>query len=127
MAALRRIGLWLAPLATALALLAAPVAASELRLLMVDRLGCEWCAAWDREVGPVYARTEAGARAPLMRTRLGQPLPEGVALDRPVRYTPTFALLRDGVEIGRIDGYPGEDFFWGLLEAMLEREAAGGS
>ena len=33
---------------------------------------------------------------------------------------PTFILIGDeGDELGRIEGYPGEDFFWSLLEAML--------
>jgi hypothetical protein len=33
-----------------------------------------------------------------------------------VRYSPTFVVVMDGREIGRIEGYPGEAFFWGLLE-----------
>ena len=37
---------------------------------------------------------------------------------RPV-FTPTFILVADGREAGRIEGYPGEDFFWGLLAKML--------
>lgn len=36
-------------------------------------------------------------------------------------YTPTFILLEDGQEVGRIEGYPGEGFFWGLLGKMLEK------
>ena len=121
MKALRRIGLALAlPLLLALSSPAAP-AAADLRLLMIDRIGCEWCEAWDREIGPIYPLTDAGRRAPLMRSNIRSPLPDGVSLDRPARFTPTFVLLRDGAEIGRIDGYPGEDFFWGLLDAMLER------
>ena len=28
-------------------------------------------------------------------------------------------LVDDGRELSRIEGYPGEDFFWGLLEMML--------
>ena len=39
---------------------------------------------------------------------------------RKVLYTPTFILVEGGQEIGRIEGYPGEDFFWGLLKMMLE-------
>ena len=34
-------------------------------------------------------------------------------------FTPTFVLVREGRELARIEGYPGEDFFWGLLAAML--------
>jgi hypothetical protein len=39
---------------------------------------------------------------------------------RPVVFTPTFVLVEDGQELARIEGYPGEDFFWGLLARMLE-------
>jgi hypothetical protein len=28
-------------------------------------------------------------------------------------------LVKDGVEVARLEGYPGEDFFWGLLGRML--------
>ena len=49
------------------------------------------------------------------------PLPEGVTLARPARYTPTFVLLVDGREVGRIKGYPGEDFFYGLLQRLITR------
>jgi hypothetical protein len=42
-----------------------------------------------------------------------------VALKSPVRFTPTFVLVQDGRELGRIEGYPGEDFFWGLLERLM--------
>ena len=39
----------------------------------------------------------------------------------PIRYTPTFVLIEDGKEIGRIEGYPGDEFFWVRLENLLER------
>lgn len=35
-----------------------------------------------------------------------------------MRYTPTFVLIDGGREVGRIEGYPGEAFFWGLLEKL---------
>jgi len=99
---------------------AAP-ALAEVRLLMLDQAACEWCARWDAEVGTVYARTAEGKQAPLLRVSIHGPLPEGVVLARTARFTPTFVLLDDGVEIDRIEGYPGEDFFYGLLQRMLER------
>ena len=49
------------------------------------------------------------------------PLLAGLKLTVPVRYTPTFVLMDDGVELGRIEGYPGEDFFWSRLAGLLER------
>lgn len=102
----------------ALALSASP-AAADTRLVMFDQTGCSWCAAWTKEVGPEYPKTEEGRIAPLARHDINVPLPDGVSLASPPVFTPTFVLLHDGQEVGRIEGYPGEDFFWGLLGKMI--------
>ncbi|SFI30868.1 thioredoxin family protein [Albimonas pacifica] len=94
-------------------------AAPSLSLLMFETPGCAWCRRWDAEIAPIYPRTEAGRAAPLRRLDIHAPLPEGVGLSRPAVFTPTFVLLRDGREAGRIEGYAGEAFFWGLLDQML--------
>lgn len=101
--------------------LSAGPALAETRLLMLDEAGCPWCAAWDEEVGDAYHKTEEGRRAPLLRTSIHEPLPEGVVLERRAHYTPTFVLLDDGREVGRIEGYPGEDFFYSRLDGLLGR------
>ena len=44
-----------------------------------------------------------------------------MALAEPVRYTPTFVLVAEGRELGRITGYRDDAMFWGLLGAMLRR------
>lgn len=99
-------------------------AAAQLRLLMLDQAFCEWCDQWDAEVGVVYDRTTEGKKVPLWRTSIFEPLPKSVALTRKARYTPTFVLLRDGAEVGRIEGYPGEDFFYGMLQQLIARAAS---
>ncbi|WP_342749219.1 thioredoxin family protein [Tabrizicola aquatica] len=99
------------------------MAAAEVELLMFEQPGCIYCAAWDREVAPEYPLTDEGRAAPLRRLQLRDPLPEGLTLISPPIFTPTFVLVEDGVEVGRIAGYPGEDFFWPLL-AQLIAEAA---
>jgi hypothetical protein len=111
------VALWLA--------LAAPAAAQQMTLLMIEQHGCVYCARWDAEVGDAYARTEEGRRAPLRRIDLHEPWPEDLSHVRRERLTPSFILLRDGVEVGRMVGYAGEDFFWALLGEMLAREPAG--
>ncbi len=88
-------------------------------LLMFRRVGCPYCLAWERAVGPVYGKTDLGRRAPLRKVDLDKEDPPAIALKRAVRYTPTFVLVEDGREIGRIEGYPGEDFFWGLLDKLV--------
>ncbi len=105
--------------ATVLALAPATVLAGELELLMFEQPGCVYCAAWNAEVAPEYPLTEEGKVAPLRRVQLRDPLPEGVQVVSPPVFTPTFVLVEDGIETGRIEGYPGEDFFWPLLAGLI--------
>jgi thioredoxin-related protein len=90
-------------------------------LLMFEQAGCSWCEAFDREIAPVYGRTEEGLRAPLRRVDTAGQLPPDLAFIEPERLTPLFVLVDRGREIGRIRGYPGEDHFWGLLGVLLKK------
>lgn len=86
---------------------------------MFEEDGCIWCEQWNREIGPIYPKTPEGKLAPLRRVDIRAPLPDGLTLANAPFYTPTFVLVRDGQELARIEGYPGEAFFWGLLGRML--------
>ena len=105
-------------LATLPLLRAADADAAE--LVMVEQPGCTYCEAWMREVAPEYPKTAEGRFAPLVTVRKRDAPPEGMEFARPVVFTPTFVLVEDGREIARLEGYPGEDFFWGLLARMLD-------
>lgn len=113
----------------ALLLLAGAAAADTppgpgLELVMVEEHGCIWCARWNEEVGPAYGKTPESAAAPLRRILIGDPLPPDLSFDSRAVFTPTFVLVRDGAEIGRIEGYPGPDFFWPLLESIVRKALA---
>ena len=93
--------------------------ARALELVMFEQEGCEWCARWNREIGVVYEKTPEGKRAPLRRVDIHEPMPRDLGRIAGSRFTPTFVLVDQGRELGRIRGYPGEDFFWGMLDEML--------
>lgn len=112
----------LAVAAFAVTLMSAASARAELQLMMAEEPGCLWCARWNEEIGPIYPKTDEGAAAPLRRVNLLDPMPSDIVLARRINYTPTFILLVEGIETNRIEGYPGDDFFWGLLGQMLEEE-----
>ena len=95
------------------------VAASAAELVAVMRTNCPYCRAWDIEVGRVYERTQEGRAAPLRRIDIGDIGEAPYDLSEPVRYTPTFILVDDGVELGRIVGDSDESMFWGLLSGLL--------
>lgn len=118
---------WSAARIVPLLWLVAAAPATALELVMVEQAGCVWCARWDAEVAPEYPRTEEGRAAPLRRIDLREPVPTDLTFDSPARFTPTFILVgEDGRELGRIEGYPGEEFFWPLLGELIGQAEEGG-
>jgi len=104
-------------LAAALAFL--PVSAdAATELLMFEQEGCTWCALWHKEIGPIYPKSAEGKLAPLREFDIRHP-PSSLALMSPIVFAPTFVIVKDRKEVGRITGYPGADFFWGLLSRIL--------
>ncbi len=96
-------------------------AAMAAQLVMIEETHCHWCARWNEEIGVIYDKTPEGWRAPLRRVDISGGLPEDIAFTSRASFTPTFILIEDGREIGRIEGYPGEHFFWPMLGQLLEK------
>lgn len=103
-------------LIAAVALTAASASAAE--LVMFRRDGCPYCAAWDRDIAPIYGKTDEGRRVPLRMLDIHRDRP-AFALRMPVIYTPTFVLVDQGREIGRIEGYANDSFFWGQIANLF--------
>jgi thioredoxin-related protein len=101
------------------ALLLTGPAASAAELVMFSRVGCPYCAQFDREIAPIYEKSDEGKVAPLRRVDIHAPIPPDLRSITVERITPVFVLVDQGREIGRIRGYPGEDNFWGLLAGMV--------
>jgi len=104
--------------ALAAVLLTGP-SANAAELVMFERAGCPYCEQFDREIGPIYDKTDEGKAAPLRRVDIHAPIPPDLGAVTVERITPVFVLVDLGREIGRIRGYPGEDNFWGLLAGMI--------
>jgi len=102
-----------AVLACALAL---PALAAE--LVMVEEPGCIWCARWNEEIAPAYPKTQEGRFAPLRRVDISD-LTGDIDKKRRVGFTPTFLVIENDAELARMEGYPGADFFWPLLNKLL--------
>ncbi|HTO64325.1 MAG TPA: thioredoxin [Bradyrhizobium sp.] len=108
----------------ALAALSALTPARAAELVMFERTGCAWCARFDSDIAPLYPKTDEGRAAPLRRVDRDQPLPADLEGIDPGAFTPTFIVVDNGREIGRIRGYPGDAFFFGLLDRILANAAA---
>lgn len=99
------------------------VASHAAELVMFERDGCVWCARWDRDVGPIYPKTDEAKLLPLRRINIDHDKDSGLGLASPVRFTPTFVVIDQGREVGRITGYINDDAFWGLLGALATKIA----
>lgn len=99
----------------------APASLFAAELLMLEQPGCPWCARFDAEIAPVWPKTEEGRRAPLRRVDITEAWPDDLAGVPKERFTPTFILLDDGKEVGRLRGYAGDEFFWFLIGELLDK------
>lgn len=97
------------------------VKVSAATLIMYEQDYCDWCERWQEDIGVVYHKTTEGRRAPLRRVDIHDPIPDDISHIKVERFTPTFVLIEEGQEVGRIRGYPGEDFFWGLLGQIMKK------
>lgn len=107
-------------LAGSLALLS-PTVAVAAELLMLEQPGCVWCARFNAEIAPAWPKTDEGRRASLRRVDITQPWPDDLADIARERFTPTFVLVNNGVELGRLRGYVGDEFFWYRIGELLDR------
>jgi thioredoxin-related protein len=95
------------------------VAASGVMLIMFEQEGCHYSQVWEENIGGSYHKTPEGKFAPLKKVDIHSD--EHVANVKPVVFTPTFVLYKDGHEVGRLTGYISDDFFWGLLGSLLRK------
>ena len=102
-------------------LAAASVSVKAAQLIMLEQDGCHWCEVWNEEIGVAYPKTEEGKLAPLRRVDIHAPLPADLKGLKKANYTPTFVVWHNGREIDRLRGYPGEHFFWPMLQQMLAK------
>lgn len=93
--------------------------AAATALVMVEDAGCPYCARFDRETRESYERSAEGRFAPLIRRRRAS---ADIGFIKNVVYSPTFVLLVEGREVGRIVGYQGQELFW-MEMAVLMRKA----
>ncbi len=100
---------------------AAPESTAE--LIMFEQDGCEWCEVWNEQIAPIFPKTPEGKCASFQRVDIHDESAGLLQKVKPIVYTPTFVVMENGKEVGRVLGYAGEDFFWFLLREQLRKLA----
>jgi hypothetical protein len=95
------------------------VAGTGFELIAFEAPGCNYCPVFRRDVLPSYPATRAGKTAPLRFIDVNEPAAERLQLSSPVTVVPTLVIMRDGVEIGRINGYFGRENMHRMLDTLL--------
>ena len=90
-------------------------------LIFIESKNCQWCTAWEQQVGNIYSKTEIGKLAPLRRININEQWPKELVFVKKAIYTPTFILLDGKKEIGRIFGFTSQYQFWGQLERLISQ------
>jgi thioredoxin-related protein len=89
------------------------------QLVMIDSKMCRYCAAFNRQVGSDYDKTEAGRAAPLRRVSILRKWPSDLAGIKRTTYTPVFILVDQGREVGRFYGFIDAATFYADLNRLL--------
>jgi thioredoxin-related protein len=105
----------------AMIMMATAQASAAYELIMVEQQGCHYCERWKEEIGPIYPKTDVGMFAPIRMVDITN-VDSTPEIANAVVFTPTFIITNGEREITRMEGYMSEDFFWGVLEMILERE-----
>lgn len=95
---------------------------TAVELIAFEAPGCTYCAVFRRDVMPNYATSLAGKQAPLRFVDVNDEDAERLELTRPITIVPTVVVVREGREIGRIDGYVGPINFHRMIDTMLGLE-----
>ncbi len=106
----------------ALSAIAVMAQATAAQLVMFESRYCPACIRWNREIGGFYHKTEEGRIAPLRKVDMGAARPEDLKDIKGIHFTPTFVLLDDaGREVGRMEGYNGDEFFFFRLDQLMAK------
>ncbi|MEZ5924762.1 MAG: thioredoxin family protein [Hyphomicrobiaceae bacterium] len=110
-------------LVSLLAVASTPAAADPaLRLFVFEIDGCTACDQFHAEALRDYWSSPVSQRLPLTLVDLNALGTAGQALRSPIRVVPTFVVMRDGIEIARLSGFPGKSAFEAGIASVLADE-----
>jgi len=97
-----------------------PQALQAAELVVVDQDNCPYCERFENEIAPAWPNTDEGRDVPLRHVNMHDQWPSDLESVSPATLTPTFILIEDGKELGRLVGYAGDEHFWFLIGELLE-------
>lgn len=97
-------------------------AGPTMELVVMEAPGCIYCTLFRRDVLPSYAASERAKDVPVRFVDINDESADALGLEGPVDVVPTFIVLRNNHEIGRIPGYLGPEFFFHSINYLISSQ-----
>ena len=82
---------------------------------------CAYCKAWENEIANIYPKTEFEDEFKLSFIDFFSNVDlEKYGISKIVKVTPTFIFVKDKTEVGRIEGYNGQELFWWQVDDVIK-------
>lgn len=93
--------------------------AATMELVVMEAPGCTYCTLFRRDVLPSYETSERAKDVPIRFVDINDEAADALGLDGPVDVVPTFVVLKNNKEVGRIPGYTGPEIFFHTINYLL--------
>lgn len=99
----------------------APIPATPvtMELVVLEAPGCTYCGLFRRDVLPSYQASERAKEMPIRFVDINDDAANALGLDGPVDVVPTFVVLKNNSEVGRIPGYTGPELFFHTINHLI--------
>ena len=82
---------------------------------------CAYCKAWENEIANIYLKTEFENEFKLSFIDFFSNVDLGkYGISKMVKVTPTFIFVKEKTEVGRIEGYNGQELFWWQVDDVIK-------
>ena len=82
---------------------------------------CAYCKAWENEIANIYLKTEFEDQFKLSFIDFSSNADlKKYGISKIVKVTPTFIFVKDNTEVGRIEGYNGQELFWWQVDEIIK-------
>ena len=91
----------------------------NVELIVVEAPGCTFCTVFRRDVLPSYQASERARSVPVRFIDVNDLAVAQLGLGSPINIVPTFVVIKNNKEIGRIPGYVGPENFYHTINYLL--------
>lgn len=100
---------------------APPARSKGIELIVFEHADCTYCRVFRTAILPRYKENGQDARAPIRFVRVEHADLSAWNLRGRISMVPTFVLMQEGQEVGRIEGYWAPDNFFRMVATILSR------